>query len=134
MTYFNENEPYWGNTTLPVIGSVSDRLSVRSVKIFADGVPWFTFKLQKTFSQCCRGSQDRRRSGRACIASPKHLLIMTHMMCSCTNPTATIPPRTASCASMRRSCLTLFPSFCEMVGKWYGLLFLSRYLLCAYIC
>lgn len=43
MTYFNENEPYWGNTTLPIIGSVSDRLSARSVKIFADGVPWFTF-------------------------------------------------------------------------------------------
>jgi hypothetical protein len=78
MTYFNEDEPYWGNTTLPVIGSASDRLSARSVKIFADGVPWFTFKLQKKFSQCCRGPQDRRCSGRACIASLKHFLKTTH--------------------------------------------------------
>lgn len=37
MTYFNEDEPYWGNTTIPIIGSVNDRLSARSVKIFADG-------------------------------------------------------------------------------------------------
>ncbi|KAG6920121.1 hypothetical protein DXG01_010189 [Tephrocybe rancida] len=37
MTFFNENEPYWGNLTKPIIGSGKDRLTTRSVKIFADG-------------------------------------------------------------------------------------------------
>ncbi|KAJ3518136.1 hypothetical protein NLJ89_g62 [Agrocybe chaxingu] len=37
MSFFDENEPYWGNTSRPIIGGESDRLSARSVKIFADG-------------------------------------------------------------------------------------------------
>ncbi|CAA7259249.1 unnamed protein product [Cyclocybe aegerita] len=37
MSYFDENEPYWGNTSRLIIGDESDRLSARSVKIFADG-------------------------------------------------------------------------------------------------
>ncbi|KAJ7182054.1 amidohydrolase family-domain-containing protein [Mycena filopes] len=34
MRFFDENAPYWGNTTAPLIGA---RLTARSVKIFADG-------------------------------------------------------------------------------------------------
>ncbi|KAF8160976.1 amidohydrolase family-domain-containing protein [Crassisporium funariophilum] len=37
MTFFDENKPYWGSTTRPVIGAGDGRLSARSVKIFADG-------------------------------------------------------------------------------------------------
>ncbi|KAL0956102.1 hypothetical protein HGRIS_002270 [Hohenbuehelia grisea] len=37
MTYFDENDEYWGNTTKPLIGTGNGRLSTRSVKIFADG-------------------------------------------------------------------------------------------------
>ncbi|KAF9451279.1 hypothetical protein P691DRAFT_699657 [Macrolepiota fuliginosa MF-IS2] len=37
MRYFNENQPYWGNTTQIIIGKDNDRLTARSVKIFADG-------------------------------------------------------------------------------------------------
>ncbi|KAF8972938.1 amidohydrolase family-domain-containing protein [Flammula alnicola] len=34
---FDENKPYWGNTTHPIVGAGDGRLSARSVKIFADG-------------------------------------------------------------------------------------------------
>ncbi|KAG6862307.1 hypothetical protein C0995_016005 [Termitomyces sp. Mi166 len=37
MSYFDENREYWGNTTEPIIGAGNDRLTARSVKIFADG-------------------------------------------------------------------------------------------------
>ncbi|KDR67040.1 hypothetical protein GALMADRAFT_258710 [Galerina marginata CBS 339.88] len=37
MTFFDENGSYWGNTVKPVMGAANDRLSARSVKIFADG-------------------------------------------------------------------------------------------------
>lgn len=37
MRYFNENQPYWGNTTQMIIGKDEYRLTARSVKIFADG-------------------------------------------------------------------------------------------------
>ncbi|KAG7090871.1 hypothetical protein E1B28_009952 [Marasmius oreades] len=38
MTFFDaESGNYWGNTTSPVIGNEDERLSARSVKIFADG-------------------------------------------------------------------------------------------------
>ncbi|PPQ64997.1 hypothetical protein CVT26_015706 [Gymnopilus dilepis] len=37
MTYFNEDQIYWGNTTSLVIATGDERLSARSVKIFADG-------------------------------------------------------------------------------------------------
>jgi len=37
MRYFNENQPYWGNTTDIIVGKGEDRLTARSVKIFADG-------------------------------------------------------------------------------------------------
>lgn len=37
MTYFNEHQPYWGNTTQIIIGKDDYRLTARSVKIFADG-------------------------------------------------------------------------------------------------
>ncbi|KAF9467258.1 amidohydrolase family-domain-containing protein [Collybia nuda] len=37
MTYFDENAPYWGNQTKPIVGAGNDRLTTRSVKIFADG-------------------------------------------------------------------------------------------------
>ncbi|ESK85235.1 hypothetical protein Moror_11382 [Moniliophthora roreri MCA 2997] len=37
MTFFDENGEYWGNTTEPVIATGDERLSARSVKIFADG-------------------------------------------------------------------------------------------------
>jgi hypothetical protein len=36
MVYFDENEEYWGNTTSPIVDG-RNRLSVRGVKIFADG-------------------------------------------------------------------------------------------------
>jgi len=38
MSYFDETEPYWGNTTSLVVGAGNGRLSARSVKIFADGL------------------------------------------------------------------------------------------------
>ncbi|CAL1708111.1 unnamed protein product [Somion occarium] len=37
MTYFNESAEYWGNSVEKVIGAGNNRLSARSVKIFADG-------------------------------------------------------------------------------------------------
>ncbi|KXN90193.1 Putative amidohydrolase YtcJ [Leucoagaricus sp. SymC.cos] len=37
MTHFDEHQPYWGNTTQPIIGKGDYRLTARSVKIFADG-------------------------------------------------------------------------------------------------
>lgn len=37
MSYFDETEDYWGNTTKPIIASGNGRLTARSVKIFADG-------------------------------------------------------------------------------------------------
>ncbi|KAG5719455.1 putative amidohydrolase ytcJ [Termitomyces sp. T112] len=37
MSFFDENQEYWGNTTEPIIGAGNDRLTARSVKIFADG-------------------------------------------------------------------------------------------------
>lgn len=38
MAFFDENVPYWGNTTRPEIDIGNGRLSVRSVKMFADGM------------------------------------------------------------------------------------------------
>ncbi|KAG7091704.1 hypothetical protein E1B28_008106 [Marasmius oreades] len=37
MKHFDEQELYWGNTTIPYSGAANGWLSVRSVKIFADG-------------------------------------------------------------------------------------------------
>lgn len=37
MTYFDETKPYWGNATQPLIAVGKERLTARSVKIFADG-------------------------------------------------------------------------------------------------
>ncbi|KAF8230148.1 hypothetical protein L208DRAFT_1438505 [Tricholoma matsutake] len=37
MSYFNEDQEYWGNRTKPLIGAGDGRLTARSVKIFADG-------------------------------------------------------------------------------------------------
>ncbi|KIK68827.1 hypothetical protein GYMLUDRAFT_1000742 [Collybiopsis luxurians FD-317 M1] len=37
MSYFDENNEYWGNITKPLIASGDGRLTARSVKIFADG-------------------------------------------------------------------------------------------------
>ncbi|KAJ7873422.1 amidohydrolase family-domain-containing protein [Mycena leptocephala] len=40
MRFFDENVPYWGNTSTPLIGAHDGRLTARSVKIFADGMSW----------------------------------------------------------------------------------------------
>ena len=37
MRYFDENGPYWGNTSERIIAAGNDRLTSRSVKIFGDG-------------------------------------------------------------------------------------------------
>ncbi|KAJ7235541.1 amidohydrolase family-domain-containing protein [Mycena rebaudengoi] len=37
MKFFDENEPYWGNVSRTLVGAANGRLTVRSVKIFADG-------------------------------------------------------------------------------------------------
>ncbi|KAH7888360.1 amidohydrolase family-domain-containing protein, partial [Phlebopus sp. FC_14] len=37
MRYFNEDGPYWGDTSKPLIDAGNGRLNARSVKIFADG-------------------------------------------------------------------------------------------------
>jgi hypothetical protein len=37
MRYFDENGPYWGNTAKKLVSVGGDRLTSRSVKIFADG-------------------------------------------------------------------------------------------------
>jgi hypothetical protein len=37
MTFFDENGPYWGDKIVPLIAEGEERLSARSVKIFADG-------------------------------------------------------------------------------------------------
>ncbi|GAW10658.1 amidohydrolase ytcJ [Lentinula edodes] len=37
MSYFDENGDYWGNTSQPLIATGDERLTARSVKIFADG-------------------------------------------------------------------------------------------------
>ncbi|KAJ7141779.1 amidohydrolase family-domain-containing protein [Mycena crocata] len=37
MKFFDENEPYWGNTSKAFVGAANGRLTARSVKIFADG-------------------------------------------------------------------------------------------------
>jgi len=37
MTYFDEYGQYWGDQQEPLIGTDNERLTARSVKIFADG-------------------------------------------------------------------------------------------------
>jgi hypothetical protein len=37
MTFFDENGPYWGDKIVPLTAKGDERLSARSVKIFADG-------------------------------------------------------------------------------------------------
>ncbi|EMD37766.1 hypothetical protein CERSUDRAFT_114429 [Gelatoporia subvermispora B] len=37
MTYFNESAEYWGDRVEKIIGAGDNRLSVRSIKVFADG-------------------------------------------------------------------------------------------------
>ncbi len=37
MSYFDEIAAYWGGRVAKIVGAGDDRLSVRSVKIFADG-------------------------------------------------------------------------------------------------
>ncbi|OCH90259.1 hypothetical protein OBBRIDRAFT_793498 [Obba rivulosa] len=37
MTYFNESADYWGDRVQKIVGAGDNRLSVRSIKIFADG-------------------------------------------------------------------------------------------------
>ncbi|KIJ67588.1 hypothetical protein HYDPIDRAFT_149313 [Hydnomerulius pinastri MD-312] len=37
MRYFDEDGPYWGNLSKPIINAGNGRLNARSVKIFADG-------------------------------------------------------------------------------------------------
>ncbi|TFK70067.1 hypothetical protein BDN72DRAFT_767082 [Pluteus cervinus] len=37
MRYFDENAPYWGDQTAPLIGDENSRLTARSIKLFADG-------------------------------------------------------------------------------------------------
>ena len=37
MTFFDETKDYWGNQTAQIIGAGNNRLTARSVKIFADG-------------------------------------------------------------------------------------------------
>ena len=37
MRFFDEASDYWGNRMTKIIGAGDNRLSVRSVKIFADG-------------------------------------------------------------------------------------------------
>ena len=37
MTFFDETKAYWGNQTAKIIGAGNNRLTARSVKIFADG-------------------------------------------------------------------------------------------------
>lgn len=41
MTYFDEDKPYSGNTTRPVISAGDGRLSARSIKIFGDGILFY---------------------------------------------------------------------------------------------
>ena len=41
MTYFDEDKPYSGNTTRPVISAGDGRLSARSIKIFGDGMLFY---------------------------------------------------------------------------------------------
>ncbi|KAJ7681284.1 amidohydrolase family-domain-containing protein [Mycena rosella] len=36
MKFFDETQPYWGNTSQPFVGAANGRLTARSVKIFAD--------------------------------------------------------------------------------------------------
>jgi hypothetical protein len=38
MTYFDEDKPYLGDTTRPVVSAGNGRLSARSIKIFGDGI------------------------------------------------------------------------------------------------
>ena len=38
MTYFDEDQPYSGDTARPVISAGNGRLSARSIKIFGDGI------------------------------------------------------------------------------------------------
>ena len=38
MKYFDENAAYWGDSFEKIIGAGNNRLSVRGVKIFADGM------------------------------------------------------------------------------------------------
>lgn len=41
MPFFDENGPYWGDEISPFMAKGDERLSARSVNIFADGV-WST--------------------------------------------------------------------------------------------
>lgn len=37
MTHYNESADYWGDRVEKVMGAGNDRLTARSVKVFADG-------------------------------------------------------------------------------------------------
>ena len=37
MKYFDDKDPYWGNTTEKIIGAGGDRFTLRSAKFVVDG-------------------------------------------------------------------------------------------------
>ncbi|GBE81356.1 amidohydrolase family-domain-containing protein [Sparassis latifolia] len=37
MTYFNESADYWGDRTTKIVGAADNTLTIRSIKVFADG-------------------------------------------------------------------------------------------------
>jgi hypothetical protein len=64
MTYFDEDKPYWGNITRPIIGAGDGRLTARSVKIFADGKSsHLLFHRFLSHEEICRGLENRRICG-----------------------------------------------------------------------
>jgi hypothetical protein len=70
MTFFDENGPYWGDKIAPLTAKGDERLSARSVKIFADGACIFRRVFVKPgyeiwylimgfeFPSNCRGVED----------------------------------------------------------------------------
>ena len=62
MKFFNTTAPYWGNTTSKLIGYADERLTVRSVKIFTDGM------FCATRSYCFSLFSGALRSGGAAVS------------------------------------------------------------------
>lgn len=63
MTYFDEDKPYWGNISRPIIGAGDGRLTARSVKIFADGKSSYLLFHRFCPMRKCRGLENWRICG-----------------------------------------------------------------------
>lgn len=76
MTYFNEHAPYWGDTRNKIMND--NRLTARSVKIFADGEKVSASRIGSTFYRDCafrRCAEIRRCCGEGLRLSGESVIV-----------------------------------------------------------